>query len=45
MAASPGLKAGRGLKLTTLTFWQRKTSASPGLKAGRGLKRRAGGLF
>ena len=38
-AASPGLKAGRGLKLTVKSGQQPRGNASPGLKAGRGLKR------
>jgi len=38
MVASPGLKAGRGLKRRCKTQPERNLSASPGLKAGRGLK-------
>jgi len=38
--ASPGLKAGRGLKLISGGRSVQLTPASPGLKAGRGLKRR-----
>jgi len=37
--ASPGLKAGRGLKQLHLRAHLRSPLASPGLKAGRGLKR------
>ena len=36
--ASPGLKAGRGLKLAQPARWRGGVGASPGLKAGRGLK-------
>jgi len=36
--ASPGLKAGRGLKLTSVERQNAAGPASPGLKAGRGLK-------
>ena len=37
-AASPGLKAGRGLKHLARAGLGRRLEASPGLKAGRGLK-------
>jgi len=36
--ASPGLPAGRGLKLRDLVSARRRANASPGLTAGRGLK-------
>jgi len=38
LTASPGLKAGRGLKLCELFGQPVRIGASPGLKAGRGLK-------
>jgi len=42
LRASPGLKAGRGLKLAVFRHARGYTTASPGLKAGRGLKHASG---
>jgi len=38
LEASPGLKAGRGLKQNGTLSYSQSKHASPGLKAGRGLK-------
>jgi len=43
--ASPGLKAGRGLKHPERHRSQPRQRASPGLKAGRGLKRQVRDRF